>query len=262
MQSSRSTTLQHVLNLLAGVLVAKVTFSVILGYRDYFPPNFSADFLRGRQAYFFGAYQWAFYTHILAGPISLFLGLILVSERFRLRYRAWHRKLGKFQGALVLLLLAPSGLWMAPYAETGAVAAVGFASLALATAACVVMGWRSAVNKRFVEHRRWMLRLFLLLCSAVILRLIGGAATVTDFGGTWIYPFAAWASWLLPLAAFELRESIRRRPRRSKGRDVAHSSRGLSLPAMEISLRKTSADISSRIISTCPSAKSAPKTRS
>ena len=73
MQKYRSTKLQLVLALLAGLLILKVTVSVLLGYRDYFPPNFESDFLRGRQAYFFGAYQWAFYTHIASGPVSLIL---------------------------------------------------------------------------------------------------------------------------------------------------------------------------------------------
>jgi len=185
-------------------LILKVTFSVVLGYRDYFPPNFNTDFLRGREIYFFGAYQWAFYAHIASGPITLILGLILISERFRLRFPRWHRSLGNTQIALVALVLSPSGLWLAPYARTGQIAAVGFAMLAIVTGLCALFGWRSAMKRRFVEHRRWMWRLFLLLSSAVIVRLVGGFAMVFDVGAVWIYPFTAWASWLVPLTAYEL----------------------------------------------------------
>src|SRR5690242_8020425 len=113
MQMSRSTKLQRVLTLLAGLLILKVTVSVVVGYRDYFPPNFASDFLRGRQSYFSGAYQWAFYTHIASGPVTLVLGLILISEQFRMQFPRWHQLLGKTQIVLVLFLLAPSGLWMA-----------------------------------------------------------------------------------------------------------------------------------------------------
>jgi Predicted membrane protein (DUF2306) len=220
MQNSRSTKLQSLLTLLAGLLILKVTVSVILGYRNYFPPNFEADFLRGRQAYFFGAYQWAFYTHIASGPVSLILGLILISEQFRMRFPQWHRSLGKTQTVVVLFLLAPSGLWMAFHAETGAVAAIGFSGLAIATGTCALFGWQSAVKRRFAEHRRWMWRCFLLLCSAVVIRLIGGLATVTDVGGAWSYPLAAWASWLAPLAAFDLSDAINRRVSRSMSRGM------------------------------------------
>jgi hypothetical protein len=159
--------------------------------------------LRGRETYFWGAYGWAFYAHLVSGPASLLLGVILVSDRFRRIAPQWHRRLGRVQGMCVLLLVAPSGLWMARYAESGAVAAAGLASLAMVTAVFVALGWRSAVQRRIADHRRWMWRTFLLLCSAVVIRLIGGAATVVHFDALWLYPFSCWASWLAPLAVFE-----------------------------------------------------------
>ena len=241
MQKSHSTNLQRALTFLAGVLILKVALGVVLVYRDYLPPNFESDFLRGRHSYFFGPYRWAFYTHIASGPITLLLGMVLISEQFRLRFPKWHRSLGKTQIVLVLLLLTPSGLWMAYYAETGAVAAIGFAALAIATGLCALLGWRSAVKRRFTEHRRWMGRCFLLLCSAVVLRLIGGLATVTEIGGVWSYPLAAWASWLIPLGAFELSGAIRRKLRHSGNLDrgqSAPSAAALSPPAMEIIARR------------------------
>lgn len=215
MQNIKIITLPRVLTLLAGLLIFKVTVAVVLTYRDYFPPNFASDFLRGRESYFFGRYEWAFYTHIASGPCSLIIGLILVSERFRLRFPQWHRRLGRIQAACVLLLVTPSGLWMAWYAMTGAIAAVGFAALAVATGLCVALGWRSAVKTRFIDHRRWMSRCFLLLCSAVVIRMVGGLATVTDVEATWIYPLAAWASWIGPLLAFEMSGLGNRQVRRS-----------------------------------------------
>jgi hypothetical protein len=215
MQNFRSSNLYRALIVLVVVLILKVTFSVVLGYRDYFPANFDAEFLRGRQSYFAGGYQWAFYAHIVSGPISLVLGLILISERFRKRFPKWHRSLGKAQAAVVLFLLSPSGLWLAYYAQTGTFAAIGFALLAVATGMCVLLGWRSAVKRQFIEHRRWMLRCFLLLCSAVIVRIVGGLATVTSLGDSWIYPVTAWASWLVPLTTFELTDVIRRHWRRT-----------------------------------------------
>jgi Predicted membrane protein (DUF2306) len=203
MQITRSTKLPNILTNLAVVLILKVTVGVVLKYRDYFPPNFNSDFLRGRGTYFFGAYQWAFYAHLASGPVSLVLGLILISDRFRSRFPKWHRLLGRIQVVVVLLIVAPSGLWMAYRAESGPVAAVGFASMAIVTGACVAMGLRCAVKRRFPEHRRWMWRCFLLLCAAVVIRVIGGLATVAEVQAQWIYTLSAWASWLAPLIVFE-----------------------------------------------------------
>ena len=243
MEKLRATGLLRVLRLLACVLILKVTLSVVLGYRDYLPPDFASDFLRGRQAYFFGPYQWAFYSHIAAGPVTILLGLILISEQFRTRYRKWHRVLGKTQVLLVLFALVPSGLWMAPYAETGAIAAAGFFTLSLATGVCVLVGWRMAVQRRFTEHRRWMSRCFLLLCSAVVLRLFGGLVTVMGVGAAGSYPLAAWASWLAPLVVFELIGATRDRSAGvgvPEGRHSSASAGTLFLSEIEISSRRLS----------------------
>ena len=195
---------------LTALLIVKVTVEVVWGYRNYFPPDFQADFLHGRERYFYGGYQTAFYAHIASGPVSLWLGLLLLSQRFRLRFPAWHRWLGRVQGMNVLLLVVPSGLWMAWYATAGRVATIAFAVLAMLTAACVLFGWRSAVRKRFAEHRRWMSRCFLLLCSAVVIRVLGGLGTVLEVEAAWYDPAASWASWLVPLGVFEL-SSLRKR---------------------------------------------------
>lgn len=211
MHPNRPTLPVRIITLLAGVLVVKVIIVTLSNYQYYFPPNFSSDFLGGRERYFFGGYQWAFYTHILSGPLSLVLGLILISERVRIRFPMWHRYLGRIQVACVLLLVTPSGLWMAYHAAAGPIAAVGLAALAIATAVCVSLGARSAVKRRFSVHRRWMWRCFLLLCSAVVLRMFGGLATVTGTTAAWVDPLATWMSWLMPLAAFELREWVIRR---------------------------------------------------
>lgn len=185
------------------LLIFKVTLSVVAGYRQYLPPDFNSDFLLGREAYFFGPYRWAFYAHLVSGPLTLVAGTILVSERFRRWVPKWHRQLGKFQVACVLLVLTPSGLWMAWYAVSGAIAGAGLALLAVATATCTALGWRAAVARRFDEHRRWMWRTYLLLCSAVVIRLIGGLATVFDVDALWVYPLSSWASWLVPLLVYE-----------------------------------------------------------
>lgn len=209
MKQPGSITLHGLILPLTCLLIIRVTISVVLNYRDYIPPNFESDFLLGREPYFWTGYHIAFYFHLASGPVSLILGLILISDTFRLRFPAWHRLLGRIQVACVLFVVVPSGLGMAFHAMTGTVAAVGFASLAIATGVCVAQGWQSAVRRRFADHRRWMLRCFVLLCSAVVIRMIGGLATVTNFDATWLYPASAWACWVLPLLIFEMKDRLR-----------------------------------------------------
>jgi hypothetical protein len=215
MMNDRATIPQRFLTFLAAVLVLRVTATVVLKYVNYLPPNFESEFLRGRDSYFFGSYGWAFYVHIASGPVSLVLGMILLSERFRKSFPKWHRTLGRVQIPVVLFLVAPSGLWMAYRAEAGPLAGAGFAVLAIATGISAALGWRAAVKRRFADHRRWMWRCYLLLCSTVVLRLIGGLGTVLAIQALWIDTLAAWVSWLGPLAAFEVATAIDRKIRRS-----------------------------------------------
>ena len=201
---------------LTGLLVCVVLAGILRHYPRYLPPDFTSDFLLGRDAYFYGGYQWAFYAHLAAGPVTLLLGLALMTAALRQRFPAWHRALGRVQVAVVLLALAPSGLVMAAHAATGAIAGLGFAALSVATAACAGLGWRAAVQRRFATHETWMTRLFVLLCSAVALRLIAGLAYLARLDADWLYPAAAWASWLVPLIAHET--SLVTRRDRSSGR--------------------------------------------
>lgn len=227
MPARRPAALERAPALLAGALILKVTAAVMWGYRAYLPPDFGSDFLRGRETYFWGRYHWAFYAHIAAGPVALLLGLFLVADRARAWSPRWHRRLGRVQVAVVLLAVAPSGLAMAPHAAAGPVAALGLATLAVLTATSAALGARAAMARRFADHRRWMWRCYLLLCSAVVLRMIGGAATVFAVAAPWVDPLANWASWLVPLAAFEWRERARRGMTPRAGRVGASIAEGL-----------------------------------
>jgi hypothetical protein len=54
-----------------------------------------------------------------------------------------------------------------------------------------------------------MLRCYVLICSAVVLRVISGAASVVGVPSPEAaYVVAAWSSWLLPLAAYEVVERL------------------------------------------------------
>jgi hypothetical protein len=142
----RRLAISHIVAALACALVLKTAGAVLLSYADYLPPDFRSSFLLGRQDYFFGPYQWAFYAHITSGPFVLVSGLVLLFDSIRLRFPAWHRRLGRIHASCVLFVVAPSGLWMAAYAP-GFAAALAFATLAIATGICTALGWRAAVRR-------------------------------------------------------------------------------------------------------------------
>lgn len=198
-------TLTTILRWLAVVLILRVLVAILANYPDYFPPNFDSLFLEGREKTFHGLYRAAFYLHIVAAPFVLLGGLVLLNDSFRIRHANWHRWLGRTQAVLLLAIVLPSSAVMSLHAFGGWPAGLSFLLLSTATAACVVLGVVHARCRRFDSHRRWMARSFILICSAVVLRLISGAAGLVGTSTPEVaYIVAAWCSWLLPLTAYEL----------------------------------------------------------
>ncbi len=198
-------TLTTMLRWLAILLILRVLVAILLNYPDYFPPNFDSLFLQGREATFTGAYQAAFYVHIFSGPIVLVTGLTLLSEYVRRRRPRLHRWLGRIHVGILVLLVLPSGAVMSRHAFGGWAAGLSFLLLSVTTAVSAVGGAVYACRRRYDQHRRWMWRSYVLICSAVALRLISGAAELVGVPSPeGAYIVAAWISWLLPLAIYEL----------------------------------------------------------
>ena len=194
---------------LAVVLMLRVLVTILAEYPEYFPPNFDSLFLQGREATFAGVYRPAFYVHIFSGPVVLVNGLILLSESVRRRHGGLHRFLGRLQVVVLLLFVLPSGVVMSRHAFGGWPAGLSFLLLSAATAGCAVVGVVHARRRRYERHRRWMLRSYVLICSAVALRLFSGAAELVGVPSSeGAYIVAAWASWLLPLAVYEIAERL------------------------------------------------------
>jgi uncharacterized membrane protein len=187
------------------VLILRVLARILANYSDYFPPNFDSLFLEGREKTFTGIYRPAFYVHIVSGPGVLLNGLVLLNGSVRRRFPGLHRALGRVQVVVLLAFVLPSSVVLSRHAFGGWPAGLSFLLASAATAACAIAGVVHARRRRFDRHRRWMLRCYVLICSAVVLRLISGAAGIVGVSSPeGAYVVAAWVSWLVPLAAFEI----------------------------------------------------------
>ena len=182
--------------------VAVVGILIILTSVAYFPPTFDYGFLRGRESYFFSWYAVAFYIHVISSPTTLFLGMVQSLAWVRNRYLKLHQSLGYAYVLLVILFAAPSGLAMSIKADGDGTAVVGFATLAVATVFATWQGFTAARRGRIVQHRQWMTRSYLLICSAVLLRFIAALTNHFELGIT--YGAMAWLSWVPSLVVYEV----------------------------------------------------------
>ncbi|WP_236618606.1 DUF2306 domain-containing protein [Rhodopirellula europaea] len=188
------------------VLGVSVLIQLLIPYRGYFPANLQDSvFLSAHRGHFHGWYRFAFYVHIVAGPIALVQGAALFfSGSRRKRIPPWHRVIGRVQAAVVLFFLFPSGLVMAQYAMAGPTAEAAFTLLSLATAVTMAMAIRSAMVGRMTQHRLWAARCFLLLCSPLLHRVVVGFTIVTGTETDFAHRLIAWTSWLVPWFLFEV----------------------------------------------------------
>jgi len=67
-----------------------------------------------------------------------------------------------------------------------------------------LLGWRAAVQGRFVEHRRWMIRSWALTLAAVTLRLYLPLVMVLDLPFLPCYRAISFLAWVPNLIVAEL----------------------------------------------------------
>jgi len=119
------------------------------------------------------------------------------------RRRPLHRWLGRTY-AVGCLVGALAALILAPTATAGPVASAGFAILGVLWIWFTVQGWRTARDRRFDAHRRWMIRSFALTFGAVTLRLYLPVGPMLGFDFAQSYVVVSWLSWVPNLALAEL----------------------------------------------------------
>lgn len=185
------------------ILGVKVLVGILLEYRFYFPADFEATFLIGRRESFPGIYAAGFYLHIITAPVALVLGAFLMWSGTKVRYPVAHHWGGRLQIGLILLAVVPSGLVMSAWAFTGRIAGAGFALQSLATGACAILAVWYAIGRRFTIHQQWATRCFILLAAPLLFRVVGGVLLVTGTDTFESYQINAWASWIVPLVAYD-----------------------------------------------------------
>lgn len=109
-------------------------------------------------------------VHVAGAVVALALGSIQVIPALRRGRRRPHRWIGRVY-VMGCLMGGVAGLVLAIGSTAGPVASAGFGGLAVAWITVNVLGWRAAVQGRFVDHRRWMVRSWALTLAAVTLRL-------------------------------------------------------------------------------------------
>ena len=143
----------------------------------------------------------AFVVHAVSASIALLLGPLQFVDALR-RRPGWHRATGWASVAAISVAWAAS-LPMAMHAQTGSVASAGFLALGAAWVVTTTLGVVRARERRFAEHRRWMVRSYSLTAAAITLRMQLGLIALAGIPFDTGYPVIAWACWVPNLVVAE-----------------------------------------------------------
>ncbi|MEV6227546.1 DUF2306 domain-containing protein [Saccharopolyspora shandongensis] len=162
-------------------------------------------------------------AHVLFGSVAILSCCFQVWPAFRRRYPVAHRWIGRayvFAGVLPAAVMAMVIGAVSPF---GPVARVSNVLLGLVWFGCTVAGWRAGRARRFGDHRKWMVRSFVLTVStvtnrvwAVVASVVLGPQLETTFGGNEQYLMSTigglttWLGWVVPLILAQL--WLERRP--------------------------------------------------
>lgn len=139
--------------------------------------------------------------HVAGAVTALLLGSLQFLPG--LRKVAVHRWIGRTY-VLGCLVGGAAGLILAFGSSAGPIASAGFGSLAVLWIAVNLLGWRAALDRRFADHRRWMIRSWALTLAAVTLRLYLPTVQILDLPFLPWYRAIAWLAWVPNLLVAEL----------------------------------------------------------
>lgn len=140
--------------------------------------------------------------HVIGGGCVLLIGVFQFSQRMRRNHTTWHRNLGRVY--LILVALGGAGaLVLAPSAQGGLVAKIGFFILGVIWLFSAAQAYAAIRRREINVHQEWMLRNFALTFAAVTLRIYLGVFEVLSVPFEEAYPVVAWLSWVPNLIVVE-----------------------------------------------------------
>ncbi|HKC69953.1 MAG TPA: DUF2306 domain-containing protein [Bacteroidia bacterium] len=186
-------------------VVSYFCFLMLLVTLPYLSFKLNVDFLLTKQSIIhIKHWRYAFYAHILSSIFVLLAGVVQFWNYFLVRFKKWHKRIGKLYVFLILFVSGPGGLVMSFYANGNMTAKISFVLLSVLWILFTALAFVYALKKNFVLHRNFMMRSYALTLSAVTLR--GYAFILPYFSHVEAkqeYALLAWSSWTINLLIAE-----------------------------------------------------------
>lgn len=176
MINSRQITLQHTVRyFIAALFWIPVTFFSLLLVRNtipYFSFSQEFSFIQERAVLFARSiYKFCFYTHIFAGMICISTALVQFSTLIIKKRKKIHIWSGRVYVMVVLLIGAPTGLYMSFFAKGSYRERLLFMFMAAYWFYTTLQGFTTILKKNVLAHKVWMIRSYSMAMTAVTFRV-------------------------------------------------------------------------------------------
>ena len=176
MPNSRQLTLQQCLRYSLAILfwIPIIFFSLLLvkNTLPYFSFRQDFGFIQERAVLFLKpVYQYSFYTHIFAGMFCILAALTQFSSYILKKRKAIHVWMGKLYVFVVIVLGAPTGLYMSFFAKGSFAERLLFMFMASYWLFATIKGLQAIKQKNILSHKNWMIRSYSMAMTAVTFRV-------------------------------------------------------------------------------------------
>lgn len=187
------------------IIVIGIAFLILYSSLRYLNPSYKNGYLTGNQLPYFSVFRFGLIIHLIVAPLLILSSSILLFFKLETKKPKTHRLIGRFTIYLGVAFLIPSGLILSYYAIGGMAGQIIFFILTILTFSALLKALFEAKNKNFNNHRKWVIRFYILLTSAIWLRLnMFFGSYFFSLGGVEFYLLAALLSWVPQLLIAEL----------------------------------------------------------
>jgi hypothetical protein len=116
-------------------------------------------------------YAVCFYTHIAAGSFCILSALVQFSEYILKKRTALHIWSGRIYVMVVLIIAAPTGMFMAFFAKGSNAERALFMLMALIWFYATARGLQNVLERNILAHKQWMIRSYSMAMTAVTFRI-------------------------------------------------------------------------------------------
>jgi hypothetical protein len=149
-------------------------------------------------------YIYIFYVHVITSIVTLLAGFTQFNSLITRRFPKIHVALGRIYVYSVLVVAAPSGIYIGWYANGGITSKIAFISLGILWWLFTLIGVLKIKRKNLILHSKWMHRSFALACSAITLRLWKVILVyLLQPSPMELYQIIAWLGWIPNLLLIE-----------------------------------------------------------